>query len=267
MAQNETTFGSINHVLGLKIPAEKVKQAQSLYQNLLETEFILEAGTGVIPNEAGFPVGLEWVPPKQLKSRGIGSEQGRCAMLHAIAHIEFNAINLALDAICRFQDMPQQYYIDWLRVAAEESYHFHLLSEYLSSYGYVYSDFPVHNGLWNMAQETEYDVLARMACVPRLMEARGLDVAPIIANKLKKASDKVGAQILNIIFHDEKSHVEVGNRWFHYLCQTRGLNPIETFKQLVSRHAPEFLKGPYNTRARLEAGFNQDEIDWIESVG
>lgn len=247
------------------VPISKTQQVSSLYQNFLVNDFCLEREEKLINTMAGFPAMLEWVPPKQLKQRGVGSIKGRCILIHALAHIEFNAINLALDAICRFQNMPWDYYTDWLRVAAEEAYHFQLLAQYLSQYDYQYGNFPVHNGLWHMAEETQYDVLARMACVPRLMEARGLDVAPMIAEKLLSAGDKQAADILEIIFIDEKTHVEIGNRWYHYLCRQRKIDPLSVFQNLVQKHAPGFLRGPYNIDARKQAGFDELELDWIQN--
>lgn len=214
---------------------------------------------------AGFPNTLDWVTPKNLTHRKLSQPIGRAALLHSVCHIEFNAINLALDAICRFSGMPEKYYVDWLKVAAEEAYHFNLLRQHLISNQYDYGDFPVHNGLWKMAEDTAYDPMVRMACVPRLLEARGLDVAPIMAEKLRSNGDSIAAGLLGIIFQDEIEHVKVGNHWYHYLCQQRGIEPFEMFRQLVLKHAPEFLRGPYNTMARLEAGFQIAEMDFLKS--
>lgn len=257
---------SANIILAMTEPLQKVRAVKSLYAAYLNNVEIIRFTPNLNTPKAGFPEHLNWVEPKQLKQRGIGSEKGRCALMHAVAHIEFNAINLALDAVCRFDAMPEQYYIDWLQVAVEEAYHFELISLYLSKYGAKYGDFPVHNGLWEMAERTAYDVLARMACVPRLMEARGLDVAPMMRDKLLQAGDEVAAGILEIIFQDEKSHVKVGNEWYSYLCQQRKLDPMDTFIYLVHQHASDYLRGPYNTQARLEAGFTQDELAWIGAI-
>ena len=164
--------------------------------------------------QPGQPEKPELVSPKTLPKRGLGSKEGHAALMHSIAHIEFNAVNLALDAIYRFQDMPKAYYSDWLGVAGEESYHFQIVREHLSHLGYEYGDFPAHNGLWMTTYETDHDPLIRMALVPRTLEARGLDVTPPMIAKLRAIGDKRGVEILKILLRDEIGHVEVGTRWF-----------------------------------------------------
>lgn len=258
-------FDRANHVLALQDPDEKIYCVRSLYNTFLFDQISFQKSHSFCMNEVGFPQNLNWVNPKALKARRVGSPQGRASMIHAVCHIEFNAINLALDALCRFEDMPEQYYVDWLGIAAEEAYHFHLLNQHLAGMGYAYGDFSVHDGLWQMAIDTSYDVLARMACVPRLLEARGLDVAPFMAEKLEKSGDKIGASILKIIFHDEKNHVQIGNHWYHFLCRERQLDALQTFKILVQKHAADYLRGPYNIAARMQAGFLSDELDYIEN--
>ena len=188
---------------------------------------------------------------------------GRAALIHALAHIEFNAINLALDAIWRFPDMPSEFYVDWLKVASEEALHFNLLNTHLSSLGFGYGDFNAHNSLWEMAEKTCEDVLARMALVPRTLEARGLDATPAVRAKLAQAGDEAAAAILDIILRDEVGHVAIGNHWFRQLCAEQGLDPLMHYPLLVQRHAAPRLKPPFNTPARLAAGFTQDEIDWL----
>jgi len=195
------------------------------------------------------------------------SPEGRAALIHAICHIEFNAINLALDAVYRFRDMPDQYYSDWLKVAAEEAYHFSLLAEHLQTLGYTYGDFVAHNGLWEMALETDYDVLVRMALVPRVMEARGLDVTPSIIAKLEKTGDQRVVEILQIIQHDEIGHVEIGTRWYRYLCELRGLPAFDTFIDLVNRHMKGHLRGPFELESRKQAGFSPEELAYLIQVG
>jgi len=215
---------------------------------------------------AGFPEQLMLVAPKDLKRRRLHSTSGKSVMLHAICHIEFNAINLALDACYRFREMPEKYYCDWLTIACEEAYHFTLLEQHLNSLGYCYGDFPAHNGLWEMAQKTAYDVLVRMALVPRILEARGLDVAPQMIKRLVDVKDFVAAEILAIIFNDEINHVKVGNYWYHYLCTLRELNPVSHFIDLVRIHAPDAIRGPIDIGARLAAGFSQKEIELINMI-
>lgn len=207
------------------------------------------------------------VAPKDLSKRSAMSEEGKAALIHAICHIEFNAINLALDAVYRFRDMPDDYYSDWLKVATEEAYHFSLLAAHLQTLGYAYGDFVAHNGLWEMAIETDYDVLVRMALVPRVMEARGLDVTPSIMAKLEKAGDSRVVEILQIIQHDEVGHVEIGTRWYRYLCEQRNLPAFDTFIELVNKHMKGQLRGPFELDMRKQAGFSDEELAYLTRVG
>jgi uncharacterized ferritin-like protein (DUF455 family) len=180
--------------------------------------------------------------------------------VHALAHIEFNATNLALDALWRFADMPAEYYTDWLRVAKEEAIHFSMLTAHLAVLGYSYGDFPAHDSLWEMVEKTRGDVLARMALVPRTLEARGLDAIPPLRAKLAQAGDMAAAKILDRIFEDEIGHVEIGNRWYGYLCEQRGLEPRATYSALARRYEAPVLKGPFNLEARRKAGFSDAEM-------
>ena len=212
---------------------------------------------GDLPGRPGRP---ELVEPSSLKRRSMQSEAGRAVLLHALAHIEFNAINLALDAVWRFPSMPQDFYLDWLKVAAEEAHHFSLLSARLADFGHAYGDFPAHDGLWEMAQRTRGDVLARMALVPRTLEARGLDASPPIRKRLAQAGDHASAGILDVILRDEIGHVLIGNRWFRFLCDGLGLDPHATYERLAEQyHAPK-LRGPFNFEARRDAGFDEAEL-------
>jgi len=192
------------------------------------------------------------------------SDSGMIKNIHAICHIEFNSINLALDAIYRFQEMPHQYYADWIRVANEETTHFSLIKDYLESVGHSYGDFDAHNGLWQMTVDTDYDVLSRMALVPRVLEARGLDVTPRIRKKFKNAKLHKMVEILDIIFKDEIGHVKIGNYWYQYLCHKRDLDPINTFDLLIKKHIGSNLRGPFNIEARLLSNFSQNELDYLE---
>ncbi|MBN2646544.1 MAG: ferritin-like domain-containing protein [Thiotrichales bacterium] len=213
--------------------------------------------------EPGRPPKPELVAPKHLPRRGLGSPEGHAALMHSIAHIEFNAVNLALDAIYRFQQMPHRYYHDWLGVAAEESYHFQMVREHLAHLGYEYGDFPAHDGLWMTTFETDHDPLIRMALVPRTLEARGLDVTPAMIQKLRALGDKRGVEILKVLLRDEIGHVEVGSRWFRALCVERGLNPFETFQKILADYFHGDLRGPFNYEARRQAGFCEQEIAWL----
>ena len=223
----------------------------------------LDTQTPIAASDAipGRPARPELVLPKDLKHRSMVTPEGRATLVHAMTHIEFNAINLALDALWRFADMPVEYYTDWLRVADEEAQHFSMLAEHLKSLGYAYGDFPAHNSLWEMANKTTGDVLARIALVPRTMEARGLDATPKVRAKLAQAGDHQAAAIMDIILCEEVGHVQIGNRWYGYLCAQRGLEPISTYAQLAKQYAAPLLRGPFNLEARREAGFSEAELD------
>jgi len=213
----------------------------------------------------GRPNKPECVAPALVPRRAIGTPVGRAALLHAIAHIEFNAINLALDALWRFEGMPSDYYRDWLSVAREEAYHFTLLQDHLATMGYRYGDFPAHDGLWQMAERTQNDVLARMALVPRTLEARGLDASPAIRDKLLRVGDEAGAAILDIILRDEIGHVAIGNRWYRYACAQRGLAPLAAYPVLAAKYDAPRLRGPFNLEARRQAGFDEDELTALDA--
>jgi uncharacterized ferritin-like protein (DUF455 family) len=208
----------------------------------------------------GRPARPELVPPLAVGHRSMRTAEGRAALIHALAHIEFNAINLALDALWRFAGMPRDYYSDWLRVAAEEALHFSLLSAHLQTLGFDYGDFPAPNSLWDMAEKTGDDVLARIALVPRTLEARGLDASPPVRAKLAQAGDLAAAEILDIILRDEIGHVAVGNRWFGWLCRARGLDPVPAYAELAERYKAPPLRGPFNLAARRAAGFSEAEL-------
>ena len=193
------------------------------------------------------------------------SEIGMIKTIHAICHIEFNAINLALDAIYRFQQMPLKFYQDWAKVAFEEAKHFNLIRNYLVEIGYDYGDFSAHNGLWEITVNTDYDPLVRMALVPRVLEARGLDVTPVIMKKFKKSKFIKMVDILQIIYNDEIGHVKIGNFWYKKLCQDRGLDSIQTFDKLIKKHIGNNLRGPFNEIARIKAGFTKEELEFLNS--
>ena len=213
-----------------------------------------------VENLPGRPSEPLLVPPSDVRQRSVQTLEGRAALLHALAHIEFNAINLALDAVWRYPGLPDQFYLDWLKVAREEAHHFSLLNDHLQSLGYRYGSFPAHDGLWHMAEKTRDDLLARLALVPRTLEARGLDASPLIRHKLASAGDKTGAGILDIILRDEIGHVAIGNHWYRWSCEQRGLDPVETYAELARRYAAPRLKGPFNLEARRAAGFSEEEL-------
>ncbi len=214
----------------------------------------------------GRPEKPELIPPLQVPKRKMDSVEGRASLLHSLAHIEFNAMNLALDAIWRFPDMPQEFYEDWLKVAKEESYHFSLVNEHIQSFGFSYGAFPAHNSLWEMVERTTDSVIARMALVPRTMEARGLDAVPGIRDRFKQIKDVKAVEILEIILHDEIGHVFIGNRWFNFLCSNAGLSPITAYRELAQKYHAPTLRGPFNFEARQQAGFTTEELDLLESL-
>ncbi|MFG6449663.1 ferritin-like domain-containing protein [Roseateles sp. BYS180W] len=252
-------------VLLVADPATKAHQARSLFKQrqayTLEPQAPLRA-----PAETplpGRPVRPRLVAALQVPSRSPFTPEGRVALLHAIAHIEFNAINLALDALWRFPGMPPRFYEDWLQVAAEEAEHFMLLREHLQSLGADYGDHDAHDGLWAMAERTRDDVLARMALVPRTLEARGLDATPPLQAKFAKAGDARAVAILDVILQEEIGHVEIGNRWYRHLCLERGLDPVALYPELVQRYQAPKPRPPLNEAARQAAGFTEAELAYL----
>ena len=218
----------------------------------------------------GRPSAPELINARHMPKRSPYTALGLATLVHAVCHIEFNAINLALDAIWRYPGMPQKYYDDWLKVAYEESTHFELLRELLESLDYKYGSFQAHDGLWDMCTKTATSVIARMALVPRTLEARGLDATPIIQKKLQnaKSADAIRAnQILDIILRDEVGHVAIGNYWFNWLCHQKGLDPIEHYTHLAAVHGAPKLRPPFNLEARARAGFTEQELRRLESSG
>ncbi|HLR29873.1 MAG TPA: ferritin-like domain-containing protein [Paenalcaligenes sp.] len=211
----------------------------------------------------GRPAKPDIVDPRQVKQRSMHTTEGRAALLHALAHIEFNAINLALDIIWRYPDLPSQFYGDWLQVAFEEVYHFNLLDAHLQSLGFAYGDFPAHDGLWDMAERTCDDLIARLAMVPRTLEARGLDACPVMRDKLAQAGDQGAADILDIILRDEVGHVAAGNRWYRWACAQKAVDPEQQYPQLAKIYRAPRFRGPLNIDARRDAGFTETEIQYF----
>ncbi|MFV1983739.1 MAG: ferritin-like domain-containing protein [Thiohalomonadales bacterium] len=245
----------------------KCELSKNLYQDIKDNKLNYENNN--IPEKLetpGFPDNVELVMPQKLTQRSVHSKEGHASLIHSICHIEFNAINLALDAVYRFRDMPMQYYQDWSKVASEEAYHFILLESHLISLGYQYGDFKAHNGLWRMALETSHDPLVRMALVPRVLEARGLDVTPGIIKKLHYIKDDTAIEILDIIFNDEIGHVAIGTKWFHYLCKKRNIDKHDTFLELMNTHLKGKIHGPYNNDARKKAGFSDAELQYLQGL-
>ena len=247
-------------VLCLADPTRKAIEAHALYASL--DDAALDVGAKLAePHELpGRPARPLLVEPKAVPMRSPYTEEGRAALLHAVAHIEFNAINLALDAVWRFPDMPVAYYRDWLRVASEEALHFTLLREHLLTLGADYGAFDAHDGLWAMTKRTAHDITARMALVPRTLEARGLDAAPPMQAKLRQAGDLRAVEILDVILRDEVGHVAIGNHWYRWLCARDGHDPVSYYAELTQRYEAPRLRPPFNTAARLAAGFTEAEL-------
>ena len=249
-------------------PNEKVQAVQSLWDQrnqagLNTAENITQAPRLQMPGRPALP---RLIPAKEVPTRSPFTSEGLAALLHAVCHIEFNAINLALDAVWRFPHMPEPFYTDWLRVAYEESQHFDMLHTHLRSMGYTYGDFDAHDGLWHMCQKTADDVLARMALVPRTLEARGLDATPLIQTKLRKAATPAAlkaVELLDIILRDEVGHVAIGNHWYRWLCMQRGLDPVSLYGDLVLRYDAPKLRPPFNEEARKRAGFTETELSYL----
>lgn len=258
-------------------PNIKCTLVNQLYDEILPTISLTEIDDfpqiSVKQNIAGFPAKPILVAPKDVPKRSFATQEGYAATLHAIAHIEFNAINLGLDAAWRFGRNAQEelgeglaFVKDWLRVAREESTHFSLINEHLKTLGYQYGDFEAHAGLWEMAQATAHDIWERMALVPRVLEARGLDATPVLQEKIAQRKDFAAVDILDIILRDEIGHVYIGNHWYHALSAKRGLDAMKCFTELLHKYRIVIFKGVINTDARIQAGFTQYELDWIYEV-
>jgi uncharacterized ferritin-like protein (DUF455 family) len=257
----ELRAGALIHLLQTD-PRRKCEGVASLAAALADGSLAIDQAAVFAPSGAipGRPDKPELVPPRLVGRRSMVTPEGRAMLVHALAHIEFNAINLALDAIWRFPGMPDDFYRDWLRVAKEEAFHFSLLNAHLATLGHGYGDFPGHDSLWEMVEKTRGDIVARMALVPRTLEARGLDAIPPLRAKLAQAGDQAAADILDIILRDEVGHVEIGNRWYLELCAQRGLEPVSTYEALAVQYKAPVLKGPFNLEARRRAGFTEQEL-------
>jgi uncharacterized ferritin-like protein (DUF455 family) len=245
-------------------PDEKARRTRAMDATLAVGADLEIPARGVIPGRPGRPV---LVPHTELSKRSAHTKDGRAALIHSLAHIEQNAVDLALDICWRFKGMPDHFYVQWMSVAREEAMHFELLRNHLATLDCRYGDLPAHNALWDMAQRTQHDLLARLALVPRTAEARGLDASPPIRAKLSKAGDREGAAILDVILRDEIGHVAIGNRWYNWLCEQRGLHPVATYAELAQKYGAPRLRGPFNVAARLAAGFTPEEVDLLTHSG
>jgi len=249
-------------------PAEKLRLTHATWAALqagaLQPDPLSPAAQAI--GAPGRPLRPNLVPQRQVPHRGLGTPEGRAALVHAVAHIEFNAINLAWDAVYRFRGMPLDYYRDWASCANDEARHFALLSNRLTELGHGYGDFDAHNGLWEMAEKTAHHDTARMALVPRVLEARGLDVTPGMIERLRNVDDERTIAILEVILREEVAHVAAGTRWFKWCCEREGVDPRETFLDLVRDYMGRNLRGPFNRPARLSAGFDDVELDRLTEL-
>ena len=248
-------------------PAAKCAGVAALQAAAVSGAVVLDTAQIFTNHQApGRPARPLLIHPARVPRRRLGTPAGRAALIHALAHIEFNAINLALDAIAQFPNLPAAYYFDWLQVAAEEAHHFELLVARLATLGHGYGDFSAHDGLWEVAAKTRHDPLARMALVPRILEARGLDVTPGLQARLQAVGDVESAAILEIVLRDEIGHVAIGNQWFAFLCRQRGCAPSATFLALCTTHAIKPPHPPFNLPARRAAGFDDVELSALMAL-
>ncbi len=255
-------FDAAAHCLACTDVARKVEATHATAAALSSGELAIDMDAAP-PDSIGTPgrpQRPQLVSPRKLAQRGLGSAEGRAALVHAVAHIEFNAINLAWDAVYRFRGMPDDYYRDWVQVADDEARHHALLVARLAELGHAYGDFDAHDGLWDMAVRTADSCLARMALVPRVLEARGLDVTPGMIARLRAVGDEATVAILETILREEVAHVAAGSRWFAWCCEREGVDAAATFHRLLEQHMRGSLRGPFNVDARLRAGFSAAEL-------
>jgi uncharacterized ferritin-like protein (DUF455 family) len=264
---NDDVFSRALACLRAPDPAAKVALVEGLQADWRADRLTLDEPPGLPGLEQpGRPARPVLVAPRELPKRGMGSAEGRAALIPAVAHIELNAIDLAVDAVFRFRAMPAAFHADWIGVAAEEALHFGLVRDRLRDLGYDYGDFPAHDGLWSLARDTAYDPLARMALIPRVMEARGLDVTPGMIERFRAVGDLDTVAALNVILRDEVGHVRTGSRWLRFLCERRGLDPETTYFELLERHLGGAVRCPLDREARRRAGFSESELDHLEEL-
>ncbi len=224
-----------------------------------------QVGQCLPPDRPNRPERPQLLAPKHMPKRTYAGDKGRIGLLHALAHIELNAIDLAWDIICRFpqSSMPKAFYDDWVQVAVDEVDHFEMLERLLTSLGAAYGDLPAHDGLWQAAEKTADDLMARLAVVPMTLEARGLDTTPATMDKLARNGDTITPPALDVIYRDEIAHVAAGVRWFRHLAAERGLDPAPHYQDLLRQRFPGGLKAPFNHAARDQADF---PAHWYEPM-
>jgi uncharacterized ferritin-like protein (DUF455 family) len=255
-----TFFGAVARCLSEVDVAAKLDQAQRLDEAVDAGHLVPDPAEPFVAVPAGRPARPALVDPRSVPWRQPTTPAGRAALLHAVAHIEYSAVNLALDHAHRFRGLPADYYRGWTRVAREEARHFELVRDRLRALGSDYGAFPAHDELWRMAERTSGDVLDRMALVARYHEARGLDASPRLRDKLGGVGDHASAAALEVIVREEVSHVALGDRWFRHACAARSLEPAATFLALLARYDVPPPRPPFNREARLAAGFSEAEL-------
>ena len=246
---------------------EKLAVTHHAWRLLTNGELTFSEDAPVLPiTEVSFPDKPVLLAPRAMPKRKLTTPEGVAAFFHAIAHVEFIAIYLAWDIVYRFRGMPEAFYQDWLRVADEEAQHFELIRSHLQTMGSNYGDLPAHGGLWDHARETAHDLLARLALIPRCMEARGLDVTPALIEKFNSVGDEASVALLTRILTDEVGHVERGSYWFKTVCEQQGFEPEAKYQQLITQYyVGGKPKGPFNREMRIIAGFSNAELDWLET--
>ena len=270
LAKNSMTdlHAAAKRCLDATDPAEKLRLTHETWQAFLADELHADS-TSPSPEPIGAPgrpAKPQLVNARQVPQRGLGSAEGRAALVHAVAHIEFKAINLAWDAVYRYRGKPEAYYRDWASCANDEARHFAMLSARLAELGHAYGDFDAHDGLWAMAEKTAHHDTARMALVPRVLEARGLDVTPGMIERLRHLGDTATVAILEVILREEVAHVAAGTRWYQHCCERDGVEPVDTFFALLREYMGVSLRGPFNRPARIEAGFVEAELDRLAGL-
>ena len=266
-----TLAASARAIVSAPDPAEKVRLAKLVAKAWFGGRLSLGAVSDrmEMPHRPGRPAKPDLLPPREMPKRTTGGLKGRIALLHSLAHIELSAVDMTWDLIGRFvrAPVPTGFFDDWVQVGLEEAKHFELLAKRLAALGAAYGDHPAHDGLWQAAQATQGSLLARVAIVPLVLEARGLDVGPAMIANLESSGDQASADVLAIIYRDEKRHVAFGAKWFRFLCDRENLPPEPTFHTLVRKHFRGPIKPPFNDKARAEAGLTPGFYKPLSALG
>jgi len=261
-------FLGIEKALESSSVEETIQLTRQVFKQLAEDSLFVEPTERVIKpiDQVRFPSKPICIEPRDLPRRRLGSDGGKRSFIHSIAHIEFNAIKLALDIAYRFKGLPVQFYRDWVYVANDECKHFEMLNNHLANYECVYGDLPSHDGLWSMAVKTDDNILARLSLVPRYLEARGLDVTPAMLQKLQAQKDTASAAILEVILEDEVGHVAFGTTWLDFICEQFSVERENVYFENINHFMKGQILGPFNRELRLRAGFSEAELTELERL-